>query len=155
MGLSTKRSRGAVISLLVLACLLLPPLMPMAQTADGPGPGNDDGPFPPSTSGRQAPAPGPDLIVTNISLSVEDPVDGSLITFFATVENTGQEPAKDFTIAMYARGQQISTMQVTSLGPGNTTTSSAEVQALAGLLEIKAVADLHDHLGALARPLLL
>jgi subtilase family serine protease len=144
MGLSTKRSRGAVISLLVLACLLLPPLMPMAQTADGPGPGNDDGPFPPSTSGRQAPAPGPDLIVTNISLSVEDPVDGSLITFFATVENTGQEPAKDFTIAMYARGQQISTMQVTSLGPGNTTTSSAEVQALAGLLEIKAVADLHD-----------
>lgn len=128
-----KRTRLSITCILVLANLLLISFTPLAQTAGGP---DTDQP-----SSRQVVEPGPDLTVTNITLSTENPVDGAIINFFATVENIGQETAEDFLITLHAGGQQLSSVQVTSLGPNNSTTASAEVHVQAGFLEIKAVAD--------------
>jgi len=123
------------MSLLVLASMLLSPLAPLAEPAGGPGPE-------PSTSSRQSSTLAPDLIVTNISLAVERPADGATVGVFATINNTGTAAAKDFSIEIYAAGQDVASVQVGTLAPGNSTTAAGTIEVRAGYLELKAVADI-------------
>ena len=114
--------------------MILTAMAPLAEPAGGPGPA-------PTPSSRQGANPVPDLVVSNISLSDDRPMDGATVSVFAKVDNIGTGTAKDFAMAIYAAGKLVTMAQVITLAPGNSTTAAGMVKVRSGYLDIEAIAD--------------
>ncbi len=84
---------------------------------------------------------GPDLTVTEISLSPNSPAMGDTVTATATVRNQGDAPCGASSLAGYADGTLLATVAVGPLEAGQTTTVAFAWRAAAGTHTIKAAAD--------------
>jgi len=142
--LRSRRATGLGVHacLFLIACMLFTSFSPLADPGGGPGP---------STSSRQVSGGAPDLVVSNISVAVEGPMDGATVGVFAKVDNNGTATAREFFIAMFVAGAQVSIAEVTELAAGNSTTIEAMTKVSAGYMEIKAVADFYGSVPELSK----
>ncbi|MFC8104406.1 discoidin domain-containing protein [Streptomyces sp. NPDC057363] len=89
-----------------------------------------------------APAPNPDLEVTELTTSPASPVESDDITVSATVRNSGPANAPAGTVALRLGDTEVATAEVGALEAGAQSTVSASIGAReAGSYELSAVAD--------------
>jgi subtilase family serine protease len=92
-------------------------------------------------AGTAAGEAGPDLTVTEISLSPNNPAIGVMVTVTATVKNQGTSSCGASSLAGYVDGALLTTFPVGALEAGQVATVTFTWQATAGTHSIKATAD--------------